>query len=149
MKKDLKGLLRCRAYYLSSRLARVKRLLESAPSEKDNTTTKGAAHRGIQEVETKGQVDQNQKKVVLNGAKLGKWLTEEADKDTVWKVLADVWTELIIFMAPSSDEERVKGHEEVLVQGGEFITVLWALTMQAGISRPPTNKSATGGHPDN
>jgi hypothetical protein len=67
----------------------------------------------------------------------------EAANSNRWKVLADVWTELMVYVAPSSDEERVKGHEDVLVQGGEFITVLWALTTHIGVSRPPTNKLAT------
>ena len=48
-----------------------------------------------------------------------------------------MWNELIIYVAPSSDEERVRGHEDVLVQGGEFITVLWALTTHIGVSRKP------------
>uniref|UniRef100_A0A0A9B1B8 Uncharacterized protein n=1 Tax=Arundo donax TaxID=35708 RepID=A0A0A9B1B8_ARUDO len=85
----------------------------------------------------------------MNGAKLGRLLIDEANSnglETVWKVLADVWTELIIFMAPSGDEERVvKGHEDVIAQGGEFITVLWALTTHIGISRPAN--ISTNGHP--
>jgi hypothetical protein len=47
-----------------------------------------------------------------------------------------VWTELVVLVAPSNDEECVKGHEQVLVQGGEFITVLWALTTHIGLTRP-------------
>ncbi|KQK19834.1 uncharacterized protein LOC100841188 isoform X1 [Brachypodium distachyon] len=79
--------------------------------------------------------------VVHNGAKLGNMLRGEATRDggsqleTTWKLLADVWTELVVYLAPSSDEEHVMGHESVLVQGGEFITVLWALTTHTGISR--------------
>jgi hypothetical protein len=52
-----------------------------------------------------------------------------------------VWTELIVFVAPSGEEERVKGHGDVLVQGGEFITVLWALTTHIGLSREANNSS--------
>jgi len=43
----------------------------------------------------------------------------------------------------------VIGHEGALVQGSEFITVLWALTTHIGVSRPPTEKPpATTYHVD-
>ena len=94
-------------------------------------------------MEAAGQGDQN--KVVTSGAKLGKFLMNEANSNletvneantnlaTVWKVLADVWTELIIYIAVSSDKEHVK---DVLVHGDELITLLWVLTMHTGISLP-------------
>jgi len=72
--------------------------------------------------------------VVRNGGKLAGSLLDGIPVADAWKVLADVWTELIVFVAPSSDEERVKGHQDVLVQGGEFITVLWALTTHIDVS---------------
>jgi hypothetical protein len=72
---------------------------------------------------------------------LGKFLTEEVAANDRWKVLADVWTELVIYLAPSSEEERVMGHEGALVQGSEFITVLWALTTHIGVSRPAAANS--------
>ena len=53
----------------------------------------------------------------------------------VWKMLANVWTELMAYLVPSTDEERLKGHENALVQGGDFITVLRALSTHTGISR--------------
>ncbi|CAN6172243.1 unnamed protein product [Urochloa humidicola] len=142
MYKELKGMLGCRDYYLSSRRARVDKILESTQVQEAREAT---SQREIEE-ETAGQSDQY--KVVLNGAKLGRLLMVEANNGLAiaWKVLADVWTELIIFIAPSNDGERVKGHEEVLAQGGEFITVLWVLTTHIGISRPPTSESMTGGH---
>lgn len=131
MKQELKGMLGCREYYLSWPHARVDKILEVKEASSE------AANQG----ETTGQSD-DQYKVVMKGAELGRMLMAEANNDLelAWKVLADVWTELIVFMAASNDEERVKGHEEVLAQGGEFITMLWALTTHIGISRPPTNK---------
>ena len=57
--------------------------------------------------------------------------------EMVWKMLANVWTELMAYLVPSTDEERLKGHENALVQGGDFITVLWALSTHMGISRQP------------
>ncbi|KAL6606305.1 hypothetical protein ACP70R_041958 [Stipagrostis hirtigluma subsp. patula] len=139
MKKELKGMLGCRQFYLSSQRARVDKILEHLQIEeaKENTS-----QREIQE-ETAGRSDKT--RIVMKGAKLGRSLMAEADNglEGVWKVLADVWTELIIFVAPSSDEDRLKGHEEVLAQGGEFITVLWALMTHIGVSRP-ADMSTTG-----
>ncbi|KAL6861624.1 hypothetical protein ACP4OV_017324 [Aristida adscensionis] len=133
MKEELKETLGCPEYYLSWRRTKVKKIQLLA-----------AAGRPAVE---------NSKEVVRNGAKLGAQLIDEANKEAgglgtaVWNVVADVWTELIVYIAPSSDEERVKGHEQVLVQGGEFITVLWALAMHTGISRPLTGRSTAGdGH---
>ncbi|KAL6861612.1 hypothetical protein ACP4OV_017312 [Aristida adscensionis] len=118
MMKELKGVLGCLEYYLSWRGMRVEKIIETA-----------------------GWME---KKVVRNGATLAVSLMDEAKKnhvESVWKVMADVWTELIIYIAPSSDEDQVKGHEQVLVQGGEFITTLWALSFHTGISRPSTEES--------
>ncbi|XP_062227897.1 uncharacterized protein LOC133926133 [Phragmites australis] len=134
MKKELKRVIGCQAYYFSSQRARVEKIMQSAPGVNENTTETAT-----------GQGDQS--RVVLNGAKLGRSLMAEANK---WKVLADVWTELIIFVAPSNEEDRVKGHEDVLVQGGEFVTVVWALTTHIGVSRPPPTKASrtTGAQPE-
>ncbi|OEL20248.1 hypothetical protein BAE44_0018733, partial [Dichanthelium oligosanthes] len=53
-----------------------------------------------------------------------------ADYSVRWKVLADFWSEMILFVAPS---DNVRGHIERLTHGGEFITHLWALLTHAGI----------------
>jgi hypothetical protein len=50
----------------------------------------------------------------------------------------------MIYLAPSTDEERMKGHENALVEGGEFITVLWALTTHTGVSRKPMPDGGQG-----
>ncbi|XP_066372171.1 uncharacterized protein [Miscanthus floridulus] len=116
MKEELKAMISCREYYFSLQWARVRKLVDGptlTPSDECS-------------------------KVVRDGVKLGKFLmTDEAAANNRWMVLADVWTELIIYLAPSSEEERVMGHEGALVQGSEFITVLWALTTHIGVSRPP------------
>ncbi|RCV19908.1 hypothetical protein SETIT_4G014000v2 [Setaria italica] len=171
MKKELKDMLGCRVYFLSSKSTRVEKMMKAVEDEsnkqqetstedesnKQQETSTAVQIRDI-EVETPGHSEQDNKKteaaagksdgskVVLNGAKLGKLLMDEVDPEAVWKLLADVWTELIVYVAPSNDEERVKGHEEVLVQGGEFITVLWALTTHIGVARPPpqTKQSTPG-----
>ncbi|KAJ1257711.1 hypothetical protein BS78_10G017300 [Paspalum vaginatum] len=134
MKAELKRVLGCPAYFLSSKRTRVRRIMKSGGGGGGGGDVVG----GDKEDGEAGQSDQSQ--VVVNGARLARLLMDEGDRDTVavWKVLADVWTELIVYVAPSNDEERVKGHEEVLVQGGEFVTVLWALTTHIGVARLPT-----------
>ncbi|CAD6341681.1 unnamed protein product [Miscanthus lutarioriparius] len=111
MKAELGGIFWCWEYYLFPQSARAKKIMDAA------TSTGSDQVNGV----------------VRNGGKLGSLLVGFLVADA-WKVLADVWTELIVFVAPSSDEERVKGHQDVLVQGGEFITVLWALTTHIGVS---------------
>uniref|UniRef100_A0ACD5WQM3 Uncharacterized protein n=1 Tax=Avena sativa TaxID=4498 RepID=A0ACD5WQM3_AVESA len=115
VKAELKDKLGCGEYYLSRRRTRVDKIMEY----------------GL------GQGVWTQNKMVLNGATLAKALVTlaKSDRGAVWKMLADVWTELVVYVAPSSDEERVKGHEKVLVQGGEFVTMLWALATHIGLYR--------------
>ncbi|OEL16018.1 hypothetical protein BAE44_0022963 [Dichanthelium oligosanthes] len=136
MRKELKGMLGCRDYYFSLPRARVGKIMERIMRVEETT--------GQSEIQVEPQVQNDRNNVVVNGAKLGRLLINEANSNgqgTVWKVLADVWTELIIFVASSSEEERVKGHDDVLLQVGEFITVLWALTKHIGIARPAKTTS--------
>uniref|UniRef100_A0A452XQT6 DUF4220 domain-containing protein n=2 Tax=Aegilops tauschii subsp. strangulata TaxID=200361 RepID=A0A452XQT6_AEGTS len=122
-KAELKGALGCANYYLSWWHTRVDKIMQA-----------------VAEVAT--MTEWKEGEVVLNGAKLGILLKEEATRDNsiqweeTWTLLADVWTELVVYLAPSNEEERVMGHESLLVQGGEFITMLWALTTHTGITRP-------------
>ncbi|RLM92108.1 uncharacterized protein C2845_PM08G13960 [Panicum miliaceum] len=68
-------------------------------------------------------------------SKLGRQLVEDlADEELTWKVLADFWAELILYLAPS---ENATPHAKSLRGGGEFITVLWALLGHAGIVKRP------------
>ncbi|KAL6861437.1 hypothetical protein ACP4OV_017137 [Aristida adscensionis] len=133
MKKELKSILGCRNYYVSSRHKRVDKILERTQVEE----TEDSTDQSEIQLEATGRSDQNKVPVIMNGAKLGRSLMTQANGglEMVWKVLADVWTELIVFVAPSTDDNRLKGHDEVLVQGEEFITVLWALATHIGISR--------------
>ncbi|WVZ82820.1 hypothetical protein U9M48_030036 [Paspalum notatum var. saurae] len=126
MKAELGDIFRCWEYYLYSQRARVKKIMEAA-AEKKKEQSGG---------------------VVRDGAKLASLLLDEARNNngvdetvwSVWKVVADVWTELVVFVAPSGDEKLLKGHEDVLVHGGEFITVLWALATHIGVSREAGSK---------
>ncbi|KAE8781854.1 hypothetical protein D1007_44793 [Hordeum vulgare] len=118
----LKRRLGCAGYYLSSWCTRVWMVLE---------------------ITRWGTVDWKDGEVVHNGGKLGRMLVEDVGGDNnqnqmeeTWKLVADVWTEIVVYLAPSGDDGRIFGHESVLEQGGEFITVLWALTTHTGITRP-------------
>ncbi|XP_066354550.1 uncharacterized protein [Miscanthus floridulus] len=73
--------------------------------------------------------------VVHKGAQLGNQLMEMAE-DQVWELLANLWTELMVYLAPSSGELHVKAHKEALAQGIEYITVFWAMCTHTGVARP-------------
>ncbi|OEL14457.1 hypothetical protein BAE44_0024525 [Dichanthelium oligosanthes] len=80
-----------------------------------------------QAMKNMGEIEET---IFVKGAKLGKQLESITDYSARWKVLADFWSEMILFVAPS---DNVRGHIERLTHGGEFITHLWALLTHAGI----------------
>jgi hypothetical protein len=53
-------------------------------------------------------------------------------------VLADLWAELVLFLAPSSNADI---HAEKLAAGGEFMTHLWTLLIHAGILERPSSST--------
>lgn len=92
------------------------------------------------------------KEVVKIGLKLGKQLVEGAKRqrdaqgqgqeqhsggeETVWEILAEFWSEMILYFALS---DNVKGHIEALRRGGELITLPWALLLHSGITSRPAH----------
>ncbi|KAM4102206.1 hypothetical protein ACB094_05G206600 [Castanea mollissima] len=77
-----------------------------------------------------GQEDDNQE-IIVKGANLAKELIRKIENNGLrWKVLAELWAEMMLFVAPSDDETA---HAEHLAIGGEFVTHLWALLSHAGI----------------
>jgi len=68
-------------------------------------------------------------RILTNGFLLGRQLEEIGD-GMHWKVLVDFWTEMMLYIAPSTN---AKAHIEHLANGGEFLTHLWALLLHAGI----------------
>ncbi|KAJ3680006.1 hypothetical protein LUZ60_016284 [Juncus effusus] len=77
------------------------------------------------------QIDENGEKIIDMGTKLGRYLMEKIPDDARrWKVMADVWADLILYVAPKG---HTSGHLQKLANGGEFITHLWALLYHAGI----------------
>uniref|UniRef100_K3Z3W4 DUF4220 domain-containing protein n=1 Tax=Setaria italica TaxID=4555 RepID=K3Z3W4_SETIT len=121
-KDELKDVLGgCWRYHVSQQGTRFDKLVEVAERPEEETAAAAAA-------------------VVRKGAKLGNKLMQMAEagrgEDQVWELLADLWMELTVYLAPSSGELHVKAHKEALALGGEFITVLWALCTHTGITRP-------------
>lgn len=49
-----------------------------------------------------------------------------------WKLLADFWTEMILYMASS---DNLKGHKKAITLGGELITILAFLNHAGNVSR--------------
>ncbi|KAJ1275027.1 hypothetical protein BS78_05G105500 [Paspalum vaginatum] len=66
------------------------------------------------------------------GVQLGRQLEQQADVSLRRKAMADFWVEMILHLASSS--ENVAAHVEQLAQGGEFVTHLWALLCNAGVT---------------
>ncbi|XP_056159759.1 uncharacterized protein LOC115671845 [Syzygium oleosum] len=76
--------------------------------------------------------------VINQGARLGNQLANDINnKDMIWRILADFWAEMVLYVAPS---DNAKAHAEHLTRGGEFVTHLWALLYHAGIERGPPTK---------
>ncbi|KAK9267452.1 hypothetical protein L1049_009878 [Liquidambar formosana] len=69
--------------------------------------------------------------LIKRGAELGnRLLNGIQNQEQRWKILADFWAEMMLFVAPSEDTAI---HVEYLARGGEFVTHLWALLSHAGI----------------
>ncbi|KAF8031109.1 hypothetical protein BT93_D0337 [Corymbia citriodora subsp. variegata] len=81
----------------------------------------------------KGMGETPENTVIHRGARLGVQLLKE-NRQCIWKILAEFWAELILYVAPS---DNAKAHVEHLAKGGEFVTLLWALVSHAGLEREP------------
>ncbi|KAK3124310.1 hypothetical protein QOZ80_7BG0584780 [Eleusine coracana subsp. coracana] len=83
----------------------------------------------------RGQLDELRRVDMDNGGswtlKNGADLAEQlVDLNMGWKELAEFWSEMILYIAPS---ENLDGHGEAIARGGEMVTLLWALLAHAGI----------------
>ncbi|KAK3434041.1 hypothetical protein EUGRSUZ_D01490 [Eucalyptus grandis] len=82
-----------------------------------------------------GKTTKDTGKVIIQGARLGQQLLDvENEPNFIWKVLAEFWAELMVYVTPS---ENAIEHAEHLAMGGEFVTHLWALVSHIGIKREP------------
>ncbi|KAK4587749.1 hypothetical protein RGQ29_018952 [Quercus rubra] len=68
--------------------------------------------------------------IIEKGFFLAKKLTEKQIEK--WAFLANLWAEMMLFVALSDDE---LAHAEHLAMGGEFVTHLWALLSHAGMHK--------------
>ncbi|KAK3432868.1 hypothetical protein EUGRSUZ_D00371 [Eucalyptus grandis] len=79
--------------------------------------------------------EQCQETIVARGKRLGMQLVNGvADEGRIWKVLADFWADMMLYVAPSND---TGAHAKYLTTGGEFLTHVWVLVSHAGITRDP------------
>ncbi|KAI6703525.1 hypothetical protein NL676_012661 [Syzygium grande] len=79
--------------------------------------------------------EQCQETIVGRGARLGMQLVNGvAGEGRIWKVLANFWTDMMLYVAPSND---TMAHGKYLTTGGEFVTHIWVLVSHAGITRDP------------
>ncbi|CAL4979763.1 unnamed protein product [Urochloa decumbens] len=69
--------------------------------------------------------------IVQQGVQLGKELIYNEKKE-LWRILAEVWVNLLVHIAPSSNAEA---HAKYLESGGEFISLIWALFYHCGIKK--------------
>uniref|UniRef100_A0ACD5VLW5 Uncharacterized protein n=1 Tax=Avena sativa TaxID=4498 RepID=A0ACD5VLW5_AVESA len=120
MKKDLKKALGSWGYFLWPRHRRYTKLIDGAAS------LKGKADSDMTVVE-KGVLLANELVELVKG------------EQPIWELLGQFWVELVVYIGPSGSGEHEKAHEEALAQGGELVTLLWALTTQTGITRPPVD----------
>lgn len=79
--------------------------------------------------------EKSEHEVVKNGVRLGRELMELEDEAAAWRLLAGVWSEMILYVAPS---ENLRAHSDAIARGGELITVVWALLMHLGIYTRPS-----------
>lgn len=90
--------------------------------------------------------------VLKQGAILGKKLLDQEHEEGRWEILAGVWAELLIHIAPTWNAEA---HKKCL-SGGEFITHIWSLLWHCGIHKSSlwptedaTQSNASAAHQDN
>ncbi|RCV25340.1 hypothetical protein SETIT_5G158500v2 [Setaria italica] len=78
------------------------------------------------------------------GAELGRHLVAQYTEDeaSACRILADFWSEMALYVAPS---ENFKGHVQAMARGGEFITLVWALLLHAGVTSRPEPDTPGGG----
>ncbi|KAE8779712.1 hypothetical protein D1007_47284 [Hordeum vulgare] len=91
--------------------------------------------RGLRNV----AIETRHEELLAKGVMLGKALESIGNHRVRWDVLADFWVEMLVYIAPS---DNVASHIELLAEGGEFVTHVWALLMHAGILERPAPAAA-------
>ncbi|CAL4982248.1 unnamed protein product [Urochloa decumbens] len=88
-----------------------------------------AIARNVAQDSEGGKLNMN---IVQQGAMLAMELIDEEDEQNRWEIMAGVWTDLVVHIAPSWNAEV---HIWDLQSGGEFITLIWALLWHCGIEK--------------
>jgi hypothetical protein len=80
--------------------------------------------------------------VLKDAARLAEQLGEltTGGEEMAWELLAGFWSEMVLYLAPS---DNIKGHLQAIDQGGELITLLWALLTHIGIVDMPESAGAS------
>ncbi|KAL9244520.1 hypothetical protein vseg_018289 [Gypsophila vaccaria] len=104
--------------------------------QKFNEAAKEHETEKLKKAEEDPEGGPNQSKYILKQANK---LKEQLDnQDDLWRILAEFWTEMLLFLALSDHGEAIEAHADNLCTGGEFITHLWALVTHSGCSRKAT-----------
>jgi hypothetical protein len=130
------GLLPDSAAWTEKRYKEVAKDVQAALVGEDGTAGESTAQR--YERLLKDLSASSRDKVLQRGAEHGRRLVEAyvEEEAAAWRFLADFWSEMLLFVAPS---KNVKGHVEAMGRGGEFVTLVWALLLHAGVTdRPET-----------
>ncbi|XP_006656580.1 uncharacterized protein LOC102700906 [Oryza brachyantha] len=131
MKRELKSVLGCSGYCCPHEM------MPSAAAERRYSKVMQVGKQPVQAGKLEREMSPVWKGARVADALLAMAGREVDEEGFVWQILADIWTELIVYSAPSDDELHVKAHGDVLAQGGaEFITVLWVLATHTGVARP-------------
>ncbi|XP_066356836.1 uncharacterized protein [Miscanthus floridulus] len=105
-------------------------------------------YRALKDEAEKPIKDSEKEDVLKQGVALGKELLDHLTEKSCWEILAGVWTELLIHIAPT---RNARAHRKCLA-GGEFITHIWALLWHCGIhssSLWPKDDVGPAGNNDN
>ncbi|KAL7613733.1 hypothetical protein Lser_V15G04830 [Lactuca serriola] len=71
------------------------------------------------------------KSALFDGCRLALTLRSEMERDKMWKVVSQVWIEILAYAATHC---RGFHHEQQLRKGGEFLTHVWLLMAHLGIT---------------
>jgi len=70
--------------------------------------------------------------ILQQGAIVAKELMMKEREERRWEIIADVWADLIVQIAPSS---KLDAHRKELEHGTELLTLIWALLCHCGIEK--------------
>ncbi|KAK3432877.1 hypothetical protein EUGRSUZ_D00383 [Eucalyptus grandis] len=121
-----------RSVLLPDHPCRTESIFDQAVSEASNLFGGSSVSMGNRIEKLEKNIDD--KTIIGQGAKLGRELKGTAHNKQIWKGLANFWTEMVLYVAPSND---AKAHAKYLATGGEFLTHVWVLVSHAGITRDP------------